>query len=303
MTHPILTATVTRALTPALPQVGANISGFNEGALIVLGSFGAFVLGTHIINTRLANRAINHAAVADSVAMRLVEVGRGHHLDHVDPNGIVGAAVPADWTHDTGRINILPDAVPDVPQVKSMGIVERVVNQFTRKDVLEDLAKTMLAAAADEIDQIGELRVSRSLYLQIKLWAARRYVETKKQKAFVLRCLYRFQLTNDLAHLFKMLNPRPFGLTSEARISIQTEFGKMMKEINRLMRDGGNGSASIPDEIVRRYEQVSNHDRKFHEWACVIGPSLVIARSKTQDLADKLWEMAVADAANVGASW
>lgn len=259
------------------------------------------ISGLTIVLRNIDNNDIPKPTV---LAQRLIQVGRSHHMEHnsLDGREIQAAKVPSGWAHDSEGIVIVPSEVPNVPQIKSLGIVEGVVNKFTRKDVLEDLARTMLAGAADDIDQLGDLRISRTLYMQIKLWASRKFTETEKQKAFTLRCLYRFELTNDLAHLFKMLNPRPFGLTAEARISIQTEFGKMMKEINRLHREETT-AANIPDDIVVRYGRTMGHDRKFHEWACLIGPSLVVARSKTHDLADKLWELAVQDAAGSGAAW
>lgn len=237
----------------------------------------------------------------DTDAAKLVVVGTAHHgID--EPLAAITATVPNSWAHDAQGIEINNTVLPVVPHVKSLGIVEGIVNKFTRKDVLDDLAKTMLASAADEVDQLGDLRISRTLYTQIKLWASRKFTETNKQRAFLLRCLYRFELTNDLVHTFKMLNPRPFGVTAEARICIQTEFGKMMKEINRLAREETT-SSSIPDQIVTRYSRTMGHDRKFHTWCCTIGPSLVIARSKTQDLADRIWEFAVEQAKEVGAAW
>lgn len=230
---------------------------------------------------------------------RLYQAAEAHHTSL--GNGF--ARVPENWETRAVGVNVSANSINDnVPCVRSAGFVEAVVERWTRKEVLDDLARTIMVAQSDAIDDIGDLRIPRTLYTQIKLWATRKYVERKSQRQFVLRCMYRFETLNSLVSLFKILNPRPFGLTPEGRLCIIGEFGKMMKEIRRLHNEDTE-SAMIPRDIVDKYARVMGNDDKFHEWACIVGPSLVVVKSQTHKLADKIWQMAVDEAEESGAAW
>ncbi len=244
--------------------------------------FGAF--NQHEIDQTLANNA-------------LYLVGGAHHR-MAAPVGL--SRVPDGWGHNA--VGVEAHHVREPPVAESAGLVRSYVERYTRKVVLDDLAKTMIEAQKDQIDEIGELRVPRTLYNRFVLWAERKYVSTDAQKRFRTRLLYRFETTSELVALFKVLNPRPFGLKKEARLCIVGEFGKMMKEIRRLWL-ADTHSETIPETVVSMYDRVVRHDKKFHEWVCILGPSLVAVHSETQALADRIWAIAVEEAESTGAEW
>lgn len=227
----------------------------------------------------------------------LYRVGGAHHL-MAAPVG--SSRVPGEWSHNA--VGVEARFVTEPPVAESAGLVDSYIGRYTRKMVLDDLAKTMIEAQKDQIDEVGELRVSRTLYNRFVLWAERKYVCTEAQKRFRTRLLYRFETTSELVALFKVLNPRPFGLKKEARLCIVGEFGKMMKEIRRLWL-ADTHSETIPETIVSMYDRVVRHDKKFHEWVCILGPSLVAVHSQTHSLADRVWALAVEEAESSGAEW
>jgi len=241
--------------------------------------------------------AFNYEADQTHNINALHSVGGAHHI-MATPVG--HSRVPSEWGHNA--IGVEAQNVTEPPVVESAGIVRSYVERFTRKAVLDDLAKMMIEAQKDQIDEVGELRVSRTLYDRFVLWAERKYVSTEAQKRFRTRLLYRFETTSELVALFKVLNPRPFGFKKEARLCIVGEFGKMMKEIRRLWL-ADTHSETIPESIISMYNRVVRHDKKFHEWVCILGPSLVAVHSQTQALADRIWALAVEEAESTGAEW
>lgn len=230
----------------------------------------------------------------------LAACGAAHHIS-LGSSG--RAKVPASWDHNTKGVVVDASSVRSQnATVPSTGIVEGLVERMTRKDCLDDLAKTMMAAQCDSMDELGDLRIPRTLYTQIKLWACKKFIDNTRRHRFVLRCLYRFETLNSLVSLFKIMNPRPFGYKEESRLSLIGEFGKMMREVRRLSNEETE-SSTIPCEIVSMYTRVMATDRKFHEWACIIGPSLVAVKSETHKLADRIWELAVEEAKASGKEW
>jgi hypothetical protein len=254
-----------------------------------------------VLDYRAAGRhmfgAFNYEADQTHNINALHCVGGAHHI-MATPVG--RSRVPSEWGHNATGVEA--QNVVEPPVVESAGIVRSYVERFTRKAILDDLAKTMIEAQKDQIDEVGELRVSRTLYARFVLWAERKYVSTEAQRRFRTRLLYRFETTSELVALFKVLNPRPFGFKKEARLCIVGEFGKMMKEIRRLWL-ADTHSETIPESIISMYNRVVRHDKKFHEWVCILGPSLVAVHSQTQALADRVWALAVEEAESTGAEW
>lgn len=227
----------------------------------------------------------------------LYRVGGAHH---VMATPVERSKVPGDWSHNA--VGVEAQYLTEPPVAESTGLLCSYFGRYTRKVVLDDLAKTMIEAQKDQIDEVGELRVPRTLYNRFVLWAERKYVSTAAQKRFRTRLLYRFETTSELVSLFKVLNPRPFGFKKEARLCIIGEFGKMMKEIRRLWL-ADTHSETIPETIISMYDRVVRHDKKFHEWVCILGPSLVAVHSQTHVLADRIWALAVEEAESSGAEW
>lgn len=278
------------------PQTRTANSGANTGSATAVGGNSGQVAPI-ALNQQLfeVQKSLRESAKDDN----LHRIGGAHHI--LLPDRPVGRSrVPATWNHDTVATEAQYNTEPVV--APSKGIVASYVGKVTRQIVLDDLAKTMFEAQKDTIDEIGEVRVSRSLYERFALWAERKFVCTKAQKRFRMRLLYRFETTSELVSLFKILNPRPFGLKKEARLAIVGEFGKMMKEIRRLHL-ADTFSETIPENIISMYRRVMQGDNKFHDWVCIVGPALVAVRGDTHALADKVWELAVCEAEKAGQEW